>query len=402
LVIDRGFDQINPPINHQINYEMTRLPNYQIHSVSTDVLVIGSGIIGCAIARELARRGASVAIIDDRPVAMGATQASAGVLAPFIEMRDSTPLLGPAVRSLELYEEFVRSTEADSGLSIRYRRTGTIDLALDDEEHRGLAATASVISRLGVEARLLDAKQARAEEPLASSRVAGGLLVSAHAYVAATELTRALAEAAARHGARMLEPARVRSVAQRGVNAVVTTDKAVLTCGAVVLAAGSWSGQVQLDGVSAGPPVRPVRGQLLSLKWAGDRLHRITWSSGCYLVPWDDGTVLLGATVEEVGFDERATVAGVQGLLEAARRVLPVAESAQFNGARVGLRPATSDGLPIIGRSRVLPSLMYATGHYRNGVLLAPLTASLVADALLDNRIDPMLAPFAPERFGAL
>jgi len=370
--------------------------------MSFDILIVGSGIIGCAIARELSRRGASVAIIDDRPVAMGATQASAGVLAPYIEMRDSTPLLGPAVRSLELYEEFVRSTEADSGVSIRYRRTGTIDLAVDDEEQRALAATASVISRLGVEARLLDARQARAEEPLASADVVGGLLVPVHAYVAAPELTHALAAAAVKRGARMLEPARVRTIAQQGKGAIVTSDKGELSCGSVVLAAGSWSGQIKLDGVTPTPPVRPVRGQLMYLKWPGERLRRITWSSGCYLVPWDDGTVLLGGTVEDVGFDERATVDGVRGLLDAACRVLPVAVSAQFNGARVGLRPGTSDGLPIIGRSRVLPSLMYATGHYRNGVLLAPLTASLVADALLDGRVDPLLAPFAPERFGAL
>ena len=370
--------------------------------MSLDVVVVGSGIIGCAIARELARRGASVAIIDDRPVGMGATQASAGVLAPYIEMRDSTPLLGPAVRSLELYEEFIRATEADSGVSIRYGRTGTIDLALDEEEQRALAATAAVISRFGVEARLLDAKQARAEEPLASASLVGGLLVPVHAYVAAPQLTHALAEAAARRGAQMLEPVRVRSIEQRGAGAVVTTDTGELSCGSVVLAAGSWSGQIHLEGVTVAPPVRPVRGQLMYLRWPGQRLRRITWSSGCYLVPWDDGTVLLGGTVEEVGFDERTTVAGVQGLLEAARRVFPVSESAQFIGARVGLRPGTSDGLPIIGRSRVLPSLTYATGHYRNGVLLAPLTALLVADALLDNRVDPLLAPFAPERFGAL
>jgi glycine oxidase len=248
----------------------------------------------------------------------------------------------------------------------------------------------------------VDAKTARTEEPLADSRVVGGLLVSAHAFVAAPQLTHALVDAAVRYGARMLEPAHVRSIAQRGRDAIVTTDKEVLTCGSVVLAAGSWSSKIRIDGVGAPPPVHPIRGQLLYLGWPGQRLRRVTWSSGCYLVPWDDGTVLLGATVEDVGFDERATVAGVHGLLEAARKVLPVAASAQFIGARVGLRPATSDGLPIIGRSRALPALMYATGHYRNGVLLAPLTAGAVADALLDNRADPMLAPFAPERFGEL
>lgn len=120
------------------------------------------------------------------------------------------------------------------------------------------------------------------------------------------------------------------------------------------------------------------------------------------MVPWDDGTVLVGATVEEAGFDERATAAGVRDLLEAVCAVTPHARTAGFNGARVGLRPATSDDLPVIGASRALPNLMYATGHYRNGVLLAPLTAQLVADAMIDNRIDPLLAAVSPSRFGEL
>jgi len=148
--------------------------------------------------------------------------------------------------------------------------------------------------------------------------------------------------------------------------------------------------------------VRPVRGQLLSLAWRGAPLRRVTWSSRCYMVPWDDGTVLVGATVEEVGFDERATAAGVRDLLDAACDLAPSARAAGFNGARVGLRPATPDDLPAIGRSRAAANVMYATGHYRNGVLLAPLTAKLVADAMLDDRIDPLLASVDPSRFGEL
>jgi glycine oxidase len=262
--------------------------------------------------------------------------------------------------------------------------------------------TASVISRLGVAAQLVDARTARSEEPLANEGVVGGLLVEAHGFVAPAALTHALAEAATRYGARMLEPARVQGIARRGADAIVTTDNGSIACGSVVLAAGSWSGEIRVDGAGAAAPVRPVRGQLLALTWPGARLRRVTWGSRCYLVPWDDGTVLLGATVEEVGFDERATVDGVHQLLEAARQLVPVAASAGFNSARVGLRPATADGLPIIGRSRVVPSLVYATGHYRNGILLAPLTATLVADILLEDRMDAMLGPFAPERFGAL
>jgi glycine oxidase len=145
-----------------------------------------------------------------------------------------------------------------------------------------------------------------------------------------------------------------------------------------------------------------VRGQLLHVGWNGPPIRRVTWGERCYLVPWDDGTLLIGATVEEAGFDERATVVGVRDLLEAACDLVPHTWTASFLGARVGLRPGTKDDLPIIGASTALPNLMYATGHYRNGVLLAPLTAQLVADAMLENRIDPALGAVSPRRFGNL
>ena len=139
-----------------------------------------------------------------------------------------------------------------------------------------------------------------------------------------------------------------------------------------------------------------------TLGWTGTPLRRVTWSSRCYLVPWDDGTLLVGATVEEVGFDERTTVAGVQGLLDAVWRLVPHASTAGFRSARVGLRPATADDLPVIGASAVMPNLMYATGHFRNGVLLAPLTASAGGRRDARRQIDPMLAAVRPSRFGAL
>src|SRR5262249_18797478 len=360
------------------------------------------GIVGCAIAYELARRGVSVEVVDDRPIGMGATQASAGILAPFVEARDGDPLLDLAVRSLELYDDFITRVAADSGHSISYRRTGTLDVALDESHFAGLQATADVLRRRRVPATLLDAQNARAEEPLVADGVAGALLIDAHGFVAASELTRALAAAARRSGAQLLEPNRVRGIAERQGEIVVDTDKGSLTSPPGVLAAGSWSGQIAIAGTGDRVPVRPVRGQLLSLAWRGVPLRRVTWSSRCYMVPWDDGTVLVGATMEEAGFDERATAAGVRDLVDAACDVTPHAWTAGFNGARVGLRPATPDHLPVIGASRVLPNLMYATGHFRNGVLLAPVTAELVAAAMLENRIDPLMATVAPSRFGAL
>jgi len=368
----------------------------------SDIIVVGAGIVGCAVAAELARRGASVEIIDERLIGMGATQASAGVLAPYIEAREGSPLLDLTIRSLALYDDFVARTIAESGLAVMYRRTGTIDIATSDAEVQALRARADLLTRRGVPALLLDALTVRSEEPHLGDGAAGGLLIETHGFVAAADLTRALAAAARRCGAQLIEPSRVRRISRIGGDVVVDTDRGSLTGNAVVIAAGSWSGEIDIEGVSGRVPVRPVRGQLLTLGWTGTPLRRVTWSSRCYLVPWDDGTLLVGATVEEAGFDERATVAGVRDLLDAASELVPHAWSAGFKGARVGLRPATADDLPVIGASQIAPNVMYATGHYRNGVLLAPLTAALVADAMLDGRVDPMLAAVSPARFGDL
>ena len=181
---------------------------------------------------------------------------------------------------------------------------------------------------------------------------------------------------------------------------MVETSGGELTADAVVLAAGSWSGGVAVAG-EAPLPVRPVRGQLLHLAWTGRPPARVVWCPGCYVVPWPDGSLLVGATVEEAGFDERATVAGVASLIEAVGGVMPQARTAGFEAVRVGLRPGTPDDLPVVGRSAAAPGLVYATGHYRNGVLLAPLTARLVADLVLDGREDPLLSSVSPVRFAA-
>src|SRR5947207_1489013 len=179
---------------------------------SSDIIVIGAGVVGCAIAYELARRGASVEIIDDRLVGMGATQASAGVLAPFIEAREGNPLLDLAVASLNLYDAFISRLSSDSGLAIPYRRTGTLDVALDDASLDVLRTTAAVLERRGVPALLLDAAATRAEEPLVGDGIRGGLLIEAHGYIAAPELTRALAAAARRSGGQLVEQSHVRRI----------------------------------------------------------------------------------------------------------------------------------------------------------------------------------------------
>jgi glycine oxidase len=369
---------------------------------SRDIVVVGAGIVGCAVAYELSRRGASVEIIDDRPAGMGATQAAAGVLAPFIEAREGGPLLDLTARGLDRFDPFIQQVSADSGTSVRYHRSGTLDVALTAERMASLESIAGLLKQRGTTAHLLDRDGVRSREPRLTTDVRGGLLIPDHGWVSAADLTRALVVAARKHGAQLIEHGRARRVLRAGGDLVVETERGSLSGDAVVIAAGSWSAQIDVQGAADRPPVRPVRGQLLQLGWPGPPLERVVWSERCYVVPWADRTVFVGATVEDVGFNEHATLEGVRELIDAVCELLPDAKRAAFAPPRVGLRPATPDHLPIIGPSAALPDVMYATGHYRNGVLLAPLTAELVADAMLEGRIDPMLALTAPSRFGML
>jgi glycine oxidase len=368
--------------------------------VSRDIIVVGAGVIGCAVAYELARRGAAVELVDERPPGQGATQASAGILAPYLEVREPSPLLGLTTRSLDQYDDFVAAVRADGAAAFEYQRTGTIDIALDAAELDRLKHTVEVAATHGIHAELIDGAAARRLEPHLTDDVIGALVISIQGFITAEAFTQALAKAAVRHGARIAEPCRVRRIATAASHVIVETDRGARHAHSVIVAAGCWSGGIYIDGASVTVPVRPVRGQLLHLAWNGPILRRVTWGGRCYLVPWDDGTLLVGATVEEAGFDDRATVAGVRDLLEAACDLVPRAWTAAFKAVRVGLRPGTPDALPVIGPSQRDARVVYATGHYRNGVLLAPVTARLVADVVLNKHIDPLLEAVSPRRFG--
>lgn len=365
-----------------------------------DVTVIGAGIIGCSIAHQLGRRGARVRLFDARAIGGGATQASAGVLAPYIEAPSPGPLLDLAVRGLSLYDKFVQNVRADAGVSVEYRLCGTLEVARDDESADRLRAAAKRLRHaLGDDAVWLDASAARAAEPSLPKESRGGLLVRRHGYVVASQLTEALTWAALRHGVEIETRRTVVAIQENSTRLdVVTDDGERWSSDYVVVAAGSWTSQLGISEPAA-RAVRPIRGQLLRLAWQGDPLRAIIWGPDCYVVPWIEGSVLVGATVEDVGYDERTTAAGVRALLDAVCALLPDAWRSTFIEARAGLRPATSDGLPVLGMSNETRNLVFATGHYRNGVLLAAITANLVADGILESRWDPILKDFQPARF---
>jgi glycine oxidase len=364
-----------------------------------DVIVIGAGVIGSSIAHALASGGRMVRVLDARAPGQGATQASAGVLAPYIEGHDSGVLCALGRRSLDLFDRFVAGVVEESGVPVFYERRGTIEVALSEGEAERLRGTRATLSKVPIEAHWLERSALAAREPGAAPTAHGGLHIPQHAYVAAEKLTIALQSAATSRGARFDSGAAVTGVAPAPNRRVhVATAAESLEADWVVLAGGSWSSRIPVAGVPE-LPVKPIRGQLLHLASTSPRLRHIVWGADCYLVPWPDGRVLVGATVEDVGFDERATASGVRGLLSRAVALAPTLDEAQFLEARVGLRPATPDALPIVGASAAVPGLVYATGHYRNGVLLAPLTAELVAGIIRRAEDDPALAALSPARF---
>jgi glycine oxidase len=369
---------------------------------SPDVVIIGAGIIGCAAAYELASAGATVHVIDTRRIGQGASQASAGVLAPYIEGHESSELRSLGRRSLDLYDAFVARVSEDSGGPIQYDRSGTIEVAFEEDEIARQRATAAALARDGIDARALDADAIRELEPLASTGARGGLLIGIHGFVGVPDLTEALSTAAVRKGARFTLDTRVVAIREAGARVTVDTERGTFTPDCVVLAAGTWAGQLAIAGVEP-IHVKPIRGQLLHLAWPTAQLLRhVVWGTECYIVPWRNGRVLVGATVEDAGFDERATAAGVRDLLEAACTLVPHLWQASFAEVRVGLRPQSPDSLPIVGRSETVRGLIYATGHYRNGVLLAPLTAALVKNLVMEEGDDGALKALAPSRLGRL
>jgi glycine oxidase len=337
-------------------------------------------------------------------VGQGASQASAGVLAPYIEGHEDGPLRRLGRRSLDMYDRFVERVMEASGLIVQYSRGGTLEIALEPPHADTLRRLATTLQADGVAAHWIEAADLRAVEPLASTSALGGLVIDMHGFVGVPDFVDALAAAAMRAGARFAQDVRVISIAPSADGRLmVHTENGPSPADTVVMAAGSWAEQLHIAGVVTPIGVKPVRGQLLRLAWpTAQPLRHVLWGTDCYIVPWLNGRVLVGATVEDAGFDERATAAGVHGLLEAGCALVPHLWQASFEEVRVGLRPGTPDGLPVVGRSQVVPGLIYATGHYRNGVLLTPLTAALVKDLAAGEDTDPALAVLAPSRMGRL
>ena len=394
-------DRTHPPTRSAVPTR-SALPSYSVRVKSPAVIVVGAGIIGCTIAHELAAAGARVQVIDARQPGQGATRASAGILAPYIEGHELAPLRSLGRRSLDLYDAFIERARHDSGCDVIYNRNGTFELAFSDADVDRLSALSGALWKEGVEARWVPPLAFEDHEPLVNADAKGALLITAHGFVGVTSLTLASAAAAEGFGARFKTETGAIRIHQMPAGRVgVQTAAANWDADRVVLAAGSWSSRITVEGADP-VPVRPIRGQLIQLEMKPGALRHVVWGPTGYLVPWPDGSVLVGSTVEDVGFDENYTDEGVNTLRAAAVSLVPSLAGAPMTSVRTGLRPRGPDDLPMLGLSMAVPGLIYATAHYRNGVMFAPLTAKLVQDLVFDRGADPALRDLTPARHGHL
>jgi glycine oxidase len=353
---------------------------------SFDAIVVGGGIIGLSCAWRAARRGARVVVLDrDRPPA-GATRVAAGMLAPVGELTFGEPeLLEMTLAAAEAYPGFVAELEAATGLATGYERIGALHVALDRDEAAELRRVHDLQRSLGLGAKWLPPRRCRELEPGLTPSFHGGVHAPDEAAADPRALVTALLAALAGEGVELRTGVEVAEALLEGerIVGVRTGDGEELHAAAVVLATGAWAGQTEWLPESARPPVRPVKGQIVELRPPDGEppCERIVASERVYLVPRPDGRLIAGATVEERGFDTAVTAGGVHELLREAYRLLPDVTEMELVEAMAGLRPGTPDNLPLIG-SGALDGLVLATGHYRNGILLAPLTAERVAESL--------------------
>ncbi|MGH8904165.1 MAG: glycine oxidase ThiO [Egibacteraceae bacterium] len=367
-----------------------------------DVVVAGGGVIGLAVAWRGAQAGLAVTVCDPRP-GSGASWAAAGMLAPVTEVTyGEEALLALNLDSTRRWPVFAAELAEASGLDPGYLECGTVVVARDADDRAALEDLIVFQRGLGLEVEPLRSRELRALEPGLAPSVRGGIHVPGDHQVDNRALLRALRAACDRAGVGR-RPAHVLGLLTEAdrVTGVRLDDGGELTTGTVVLAAGCWSGQ--LEGVDPGalPPVRPVKGQLVHLRGpAAMRLSsRNVRGLDVYVVTRPDGRVVVGATVEERGFDRTPTAGAVHDLLRDARDLLPGVAELDFVEVAVGLRPGSPDNAPLLGPAVGVDGLVCATGHYRNGVLLTPVTADLVAELLETGKLPEQAAPFAPDRF---
>lgn len=366
---------------------------------STDVVVIGAGIIGCACALSLADRGLSVAVVERNAPGTEATWAAGGMLSPLAEAEHPGPFLDLGLASFARYDAFIARIEDATDLSVDYATDGKLQVALDEAGRQHLVERQGWLAAAGLETTLLDGDEARRLEPALSPLLNAALMLRKDHRVDNRLLGRVAWIAARQAGVRFVVGRSVERIERSGdrVAGVGLDDGRRIAAETVVLAAGAWSAAI--EGLPRPLPVFPVRGQMIALETQPPLLRHVIGGERCYIVPRATGRIVVGSTMERTGFTRGVTAGAIRGLIDAVVAHLPSLEQAPLVETWSGFRPATPDELPVLGPDPALGGLVHATGHYRNGILLAPITGELIAQIVTGEATSLDLTPFAPDRF---
>jgi len=364
-----------------------------------DILIIGGGIVGVSLARELVRvGGARVVVVEQGKVGGASSSAAAGLLSPTFDPLTARALAGICRQAAALYPAWVQELRAAGAADFGYRRVGLLSVARDAAEAERLQAELAAGAESGRRAEWLDARELRRREPGLNASVAGAVCFADDAHVDPAQLVAQVARVAALAGVVIHEQEPVRRIERQGDRiSAVHTARAVYQPGLVVLTAGAWAGELAaMLGLQL--PTRPVKGQMVMAECRVPPVTMPLHAGNALLIPWPDGRLALGVTVEEAGFDDRVRLASLQAILRDTMALVPAVAELALGYAWAGLRPATPDGLPYMGPVPAYRNLWVSTGHFRKGTLLAPLAAQLVADSIRAGQPVAELTAFLPAR----
>jgi glycine oxidase len=367
-------------------------------SRAADVVVIGGGIIGCSIAWRLAQAGMKVTVLDRSEPGAEASTAAGGMLAPWGEMLEPRTFSDLCITSRNLYPHFAAEVEESSGHNTAYRSDGSLMVALDDAQEEELAAIHRRQSSQGYSLHPLTITEIQERGAELSQHVCSGLFIPDDHWIDNERLMRALLIACQRAGVRIESGCAVHKFNTKGdrVESIIAGSDSRFTAKTYVLAAGCWSGKVA-EGLGVRVPVTPCCGQMMEFEVQKD-FPFVVRSGITYLVPRPNCRLVVGATSENTGFEKSVTAQGLRSIIEGAVRLAPMVGKARFLRAWAGLRPDTADHLPILGYGEI-ENLIFATGHFRNGILLTPVTAEIIADIVLKGSTSRPIEAYRPTRF---
>tara|TARA_Y100001001_G_scaffold89507_1_gene87457 strand:- start:304 stop:1419 length:1116 start_codon:yes stop_codon:yes gene_type:complete len=368
------------------------------------VLIIGGGIIGLSIAWRLIGIGKKVVVVDKRNLGKEASWAAAGMLSGRLDLKPSEKRLLPIFeKSHHAWPKFAKELENKSGKHIGYRKEGTLMIACDINEEQKLKNNYNFLKNNNIHVSWLSGNKIREKEPYVSNNVLSGFFSPEDHHVNNRYILDALITILKKNKNNCIfkENTEVEKIITDKDQVIgVQTRNETIKTKEIIICSGAWTNKIKNIEIKE-VPIRPVKGQMVCLKMPKNisLLKHILWRENVYLVPRDNSDLIIGATEEEMGFDKSLTAGGIYNLLKIAREVLPAIENLSIVESWAGLRPATRDEAPIIGPSKKIKGLIYATGHHRNGILLAPLTSNVIKNYYLNGKIENDFNNLRPGRF---